>query len=171
MPINVVVEGIDALDKSAAVAAAARNYLRTGIGKAVRDFSMSAEAIAKDYASGPRSSSRLGVVSGRLHSSITSEVTQDGDDFEAKVGTNVEYAAMWEFGFHGTQQVDAHTRVVTQVFGRPVKGGSLIEKVRGFSRKVDNDARPFLKPAIDDALPQLEVDVGQVMESLDLGGE
>lgn len=61
------------------------------------------------------------VDTGRLRSSITSELGKDGDGLLAVVGTNVEYAARIEFGFHGTDSL---------------------------GREYDQEAQPFLLPAL-----------------------
>ena len=64
----------------------------------------------------------LGVVSGRLRASISVQTAQkSGNNYVAKIGTNVVYAAIHEFG------------------GRTGRG-------KGFMMK----PRPFMQPAIDD---------------------
>lgn len=59
----------------------------------------------------PVSEHRLGQVTSHLRDSVNpSEVRQDGDVLSFSVGTNVEYAAVHEFGFSGQVNVSAHRR-------------------------------------------------------------
>ncbi|MBX4215810.1 hypothetical protein KW797_02595 [Candidatus Parcubacteria bacterium] len=169
MPIDVRVEGLDEVVAAGQLAAISRKAFRRDVGVAVRDFALDAVARSKkDYLSGPRPE-RLGVVSGRLRSSITQDVKEEGEDLEASVGTNVVYGRGWELGFHGTVQVKAHLRVVSKVFGK-ASAQALISQVRAHTRQVDQDARPFLEPAMRDALPALEGGIRQAMEDLPLMG-
>lgn len=71
----------------------------------------------------------LGVVTGRLRSSIAAgEPEKDGDVYTEKVGTNVVYAAIHEFG------------------GRAGRNGSVLIP-----------SRPFLRPAIADSDNQQQI--------------
>lgn len=168
MPIDVRVEGLDALVQAGQLASVAKKAFRKGIGKAVNDFALSAVALAKkNYLSGPRPE-HLGVISGRLRSSITSDVRQEGDDYTASIGTNVKYARGWELGFTGTVNVKGHLRVVSKVFGKSVS--ATISSVRAYTRQVNQEARPFLEPALRDAMPKLEEDIAQAMQDLPLLG-
>lgn len=55
--------------------------------------------IQQNRLTGPRPQ-YLGVVTGRLRTSIATKPTEKrGDSYVAKIGTNVEYAAVHEFGF------------------------------------------------------------------------
>lgn len=51
-----------------------------------------------EYLSGPRPA-KLGVLTGRLRSSITHQVTGQGKDLVGEVGTNVIYGRVHEFGY------------------------------------------------------------------------
>lgn len=99
-------------------------------------------AIAKnDYLSGPRPG-KLGVKSGQLRVSVGPG--REGNIFRIsnntlQFGTNLKYAAAHEYGFKGTVSVPGHSR-----------GG---HPVRSHSRKVNLPARPFLRPALKDAIP------------------
>lgn len=102
------------------------------------------------------SSTRLHRRTGRLSRSIHTKgpILEAGaggsiSTAEAYVGTNVVYGAHWELGFHGNVSVRAHLRKITKAFGRNLKEPRLIV-VKPFSRKVDNDARPFLQPAMEE---------------------
>ena len=87
---------------------------------------------------------------GRLMNSLTREATQT----EARVGTNVVYAAVHHFGAakgsFGTfsQQVQPHERLVRQVFGRQLQQAKKV-RVRAHTRRAklpwgDIPARPFM---------------------------
>lgn len=169
MPTEVRIEGIGKLEDEGRLAARSVSVLQAGIFKAADLFGLDAVARAKkDYLSGPRPD-RLGVVTGRLRSSITKKTTEEDDGVVVQVGTNVRYAAAWEFGFDGVQQVDAHLRVVSKVFGRSVN--ATVTQVRAHSRKVNNKAKPFLQPAIDDAMPALDNRISNVLETLPFLGD
>lgn len=72
---------------------------------------------------------------GRLLNSIRYEFFREGSTQGIRVGSfNVPYAAVHEFGFHGTQSVRAHQR----------RGGN----VRAHSRVMNIRERAFLRPAI-----------------------
>lgn len=70
---------------------------------------------------------------------LLSSVASDSDRFSAVVGTNLIYAAIHQFG--GEQQVPAHQRTVTSVFGRKLPAPAT-QSVRAHSRTMP--ARPFL---------------------------
>jgi len=80
---------------------------------------------------------------GRLRNSITMKVEGDA----VKVGTNVEYAAIHQFGgrIDRTVLVRAHRRLVTQAFGRRLRRPRMTD-VRGHARRmrIEIPARPFL---------------------------
>jgi len=87
----------------------------------------------RQYLSGPRPG-KLDIVTRRLRDSIVSEVEVDkvligleysraggtqqrfsgSGNIVGRMGSNVQYAAYHEFGFHGTVNVKAHTRVTRQ---------------------------------------------------------
>ena len=116
-------------------------------------------AISKvDYLSGPRSSTKLGVVSGDLRRSIGSKAGKGGlyrlKGNTLEIGTNLPYGRAHEFGFSGTVQVAAHSREVKVVFGR--YRGFLRQNVQAHSRKMRIPPRPFLNPALKDAIPEAQ---------------
>jgi phage gpG-like protein len=65
---------------------------------------------ATKYLVGPRPQ-HIQSVSQRLKLGLTSAVTETPDAVIGNVGDNVKYAAYHEFGFHGTVNVRAHTRI------------------------------------------------------------
>lgn len=74
----------------------------------------------------------------QLLGSITSD---HGDDY-ATVGTNTEYAPVHQFGFAGMVFVPAHSRRITQAFGKKIPPQTV--QVTGHQRKMTVIARPFL---------------------------
>ncbi len=85
------------------------------------------------------------IVTGRLRSSITGQVS--GDGFSAVIGSNVEYAPRIEMGYHGPEGVKAHTRTIRQAFGRPIAPRDV--QVSAFTRNANAPAYPFLRPAVE----------------------
>ena len=90
---------------------------------------------------------------GRLRRSVHLEMDRQPSRIVGIVGTNVEYAAQFEYGFKGTETVRPFIRRQTMVFGRPC--APRIVEVRGFTRNVNRPARPFLAPALAAARPTL----------------
>ncbi|MEP0814518.1 MAG: hypothetical protein HRF49_07630 [bacterium] len=85
-----------------------------------------------------------GIVTGRLCNSIEPiPPRQSGDMWETGVRTNVEYAAVHEYGFSGTVQVRAHERKMNQAFGRPT--APFTQNVRSHSRKLNLKERRYLR--------------------------
>lgn len=154
----------------AAAAAAIGRGLRRGL-----EYTRS--IVQREYLQGPRPT-RLGERSTRLRQSITTGVTSTSDHVQGRIGTNVEYAAFHEFGFHGIQNVRAHTRVVgfkkppknlgklrgaihdsegrfvgykrtlSQVAARRPSAGAVMQHVSAHTRKVNYRGRPFIRPAL-----------------------
>ena len=109
----------------------------------------------------------LGVKSGRLRSSIVMfNSLQDRDGVSVRIGTNVEYARIHEYG--GVINKFARSEIFLRPrFVRGAKKGSF-KKItkknsrfgRGFTFNqyaVNIPARPFLRPAIDDESNQQRV--------------
>lgn len=118
-------------------------------------FELEARVKAK-YLRGPRPT-HLGVVTGRLLSSIAKGGPESRSRFESKpfsatyyVGTNVEYGAAWEFGF--SRKVGAGARGGPRYLSDRAFTGSALSTY--FSKHPPGvkqiAARPFLHPALDD---------------------
>lgn len=75
----------------------------------------------------------------RLRLSITSLATAAS----VEVGSNVVYARRHNQGFDGTDQIPAHRRVLTQVFGVKLAAPKTVS-VKAFSRKGNTPQRQFL---------------------------
>lgn len=91
---------------------------------------------------------RVHVITGTLRRSITAarpEANAEGG-WTGRVGTNVVYAAMEEFGFKGVQQVRSFVRSVKSrnVSERRKKIASGVAYVRAHSRNVNRTGHPYL---------------------------
>lgn len=85
---------------------------------------------------------------GDLANSIDFEIRETSKGPELLVGSfGVRYAAIHEFGFTGVQNVPAHTRNISQAFGRPIDPRAV--QVRPHVRQQNIPARPFIRPALD----------------------
>src|SRR3990167_6598654 len=94
------------------------------------------EWIMSNRLAGPRPI-YLGVVTGNLSSSITVGKTEKiAGCYEVKIGTNVVYAAIHEFGFKGPVDIKSYIRGAT--------------RVRAHTREMNMPARPFMRPGFED---------------------
>ena len=167
MPVSIQVDW-DKLKGSAEFIRKERERFHLGIIEDSERFKLRWIAQVLDkYLSGPRPE-RLGVVSNTLRSSISdgSQVTQEGNITTITVGTNVKYAPIHEFGFHGTVEVPAHKRVIDKVFGRSVDRHSV--SVKSHSRKMNIRKRPFLSPARKDVFPELVTSIEKRLREIKL---
>lgn len=123
--------------------------------------------VKTNYLRGPRPA-KLGVVTGRLLSSITRGGVDSRTRFESTpdksvyyVGTNVQYGAMWEYGFE--RKVGAGARGGP----RTIKSGPAL--ARYFAKHPPGTkevgARPFLHPALDDLKPMITEKLGLALKS------
>lgn len=81
-------------------------------------------------------------------------------------GSEVPYAAVHEYGFEGTVQVESHTRTMTQGFG-PASAYPQDVTVRPHPRRMDLPERPYLRPALDDTHDQMaEIAEEEVLNAL-----
>jgi len=105
------------------------------------------------YLRGPRPL-HLGVVTGRLSSSVTTHMEVTSDSVYGICGTNVGYGKLWELGF--TKKVGAGARGGP----RTLTGGA---RERYFAKHPPGvkqvAARPFLSPALDDIRPQAVTEI------------
>jgi phage gpG-like protein len=105
---------------------------------------------------------------GRLRRSIhASDVTVTETEVSGKVGTNVSYGRMWEYGYHGPVTVKQHIRMMVKAWGRPVKNPHQVS-VRQHQRQVNIEERSFLRSALKDLGPkftaQLQTDLQRAMK-------
>lgn len=93
------------------------------VGQAVEKTTYQVADRARENA--PKGTLRRANTTTSLARSITPEMTGPK---EGRVFTNIPYALINEFGFSGTQQVRAHTRTITQVFGRRIQPKDVLVK-------------------------------------------
>lgn len=142
-----------------------KERLTDEISKKLLEFGIRAQATSKkDYLSGPRPD-KLGVVTGRLRSSIALKFKKEENVSQIDLGSNVDYAPVHELGFTGTVSIRSFIRrirsrdVKQKQFSFKNKSGLktvMISKgtgtVRAHTRNVNIKARPFLMPAVKDHL-------------------
>ena len=116
----------------------------------------------------------LHVRTGTLRRSINQKVEDQGDSIVATVGTNVAYAHVHEYGFHGEVGVRAHVRrsarqmalarYRTNKFGERIEvlgsyrkagGGPGEIEVRAHTRMMDMPERSFLRSTLVEFRPRI----------------
>ena len=117
--------------------------------------------------SGPRGAPGiLGVVTGAARRSIADEAGVAGDTVYALFGSALEYVKAWEDGFHGDQEVRAHTRrrlgAVRAVSIAQATRGKVIKRarqsaaqrkaglinVKAHQRKANMEAKHFIRDTL-----------------------
>lgn len=101
----------------------------------------------------------LGVVSGLLRASINySKPEKDGDEWVERIGTNVIYARIHEFGgvIRPKNKKYLRFKVLSSMRFMSLRGNKRLRNPVGSYRwvatkKVTIPARPFMRPAIEDA--------------------
>lgn len=84
---------------------------------------------------------------GRLINSIRYELFSANGGAGVRIGSfGVPYAAVHEFGYQGPAHVRAHTRRMTQAFGRNVEPREI--SVGPHTRFLNIRKRPYLRPAV-----------------------
>ena len=135
---------VSIVEKSGATVAALRRAklaLFRETDKVLTEFGNRLVRTAKfKYLSGPRPA-HLGVKTNRLRSSIVARVQRLGKVTQLLFGTDVPYARIHEEGL----LIRAHTRIITQAFGRQLKSPVAVS-VRAFKMP----KRPFLSPSVED---------------------
>lgn len=94
----------------------------------------------------------LKVQTGRLRRSVNLKVTESATGVEARVGTNVEYARIHEFGFTGTVNVKEHMRKGKQAY-----------TVRAHTRRVNLPERSFLRSSLSDMRQDIDQRIARVV--------
>lgn len=133
--------------------------LDKGIAQIMGNFiKHNSEVVGKGVANLPRKfrtaaikfyGSVLGVRTGRLRQSFEEVSRQEGDgNWSIGLKSDVEYAAVHEFGFSGTVNVREHTRNITQAFGRPIE--PTVITVRAHDREMSVREKRFFRDPIAD---------------------
>lgn len=150
---------------------AARGEIRAGIGRIVLKLLVK---VKQDKLSGQV----LNAPTGNLRRKINRRIEDNGPDISGIVGTNVEYAAIHEFGFKGQMSVKQHLRqlrtaskFVLRKVGRSnigiyeKKPGKLtggIATVKAHTRNINLPERSFLRTALaelsNSGVIKLEID-------------
>lgn len=125
--------------KIATVPERLQNAIATGLQRGLLE---AARVTQMEFLSGPRPS-KLDAVTTRLRNSIVTEVTQTANTIIGREGTNVPYAAIHEFGFHGVVNVKAFTRVTDQSFAGAKTSDTYADSVRGTRKSIFNDKGEF----------------------------
>lgn len=88
---------------------------------------------------------RTGTLSRSIKGTVIDQPTQIVGNVTSRDKGNAQlaYAAFWEYGFSGSENVKAHIR-------KTASGG--LSNVRSYVRQVSVEARPFLKPTKDENL-------------------
>lgn len=122
--------------------------------------------VQQDVKSMKLSGQVLNVRTGTLRRSINQEVTEKPDGIFAIVGTNVEYAAIHEYGFSGNVNVKAHVRHLrkrghTTASGKFVKGKLTGETamVSAHTRHMEMPERSFLRSTLREWEPRIKDDL------------
>jgi len=100
----------------------------------------------------------LKVRTGNLRRSIDSEIFEQSGAVIGKVSTNVKYARVHEYGFHGTVTVKGHMRKVKQAWGKRL-ATPVVANVKAHSRNVNLPERSFLRSALADMRAAFIADV------------
>lgn len=119
---------------------------------------------AKEKLSGPVLKTRTG----RLRRSINTQFVESPTRLAVQVGTNVEYAAVHEYGFDGQQTVKAHLRTMSQAFGRQIAARKVA--VRAFQRHVHLPERSFLRSSLAELAPQIRAELAHDVQAALEGG-
>ena len=129
--------------------------ISTGIYDGVSRVMHKAEADSKsEYFTGRP---HLNVVTGRLKQSITNKVTRSGSKTIGQIGTNVVYGRIHELGFSGPVNVPAHSRRISQAFGRAIAPQTI--SIRAHTKMMKVPKRPFLEPALRGVVSNLDKDI------------
>jgi phage gpG-like protein len=94
----------------------------------------------------------LKVQTGRLRRSINYKIGETGTGIEARVGTNVEYARIHEFGFSGTVNVREHMRKAKKAY-----------TVKAHTRRVNLPERSFMRSSMKDMRQDIDQRIARVV--------
>lgn len=131
MAVTVFIRGLEKLACAAEEADRSRRLLHEAVKKQSEDFMNRVIRTAKtDYLSGG-GEDRLKVRTGRLRSSITGTVVEEGSDLTIQVGTDVPYAPIHEFGGQTGRANRVHIRA------RPFLGRSFADEKDGFVSRIE----------------------------------
>ncbi len=169
MAIEIKLQGGETLDRAAKVWSQSSARLHLDLLRASVLFGQDAVGISRnEYLTGPRPE-RLAVRTGSLRRSIASKVTESGPDVEVNIGSNLEYARAWELGrkpgsFPPVEALARWARLALGVKAEEARSVGFLIARRIFQR--GQEPRPFLAPAIHDALPGLEKGIATALKNV-----
>ena len=102
----------------------------------------------------------LNVRTGTLRRSVDQVVEEAGDKIVGRVSTNVSYGKKHEYGFSGTETIEAHLREIKKAWGRSITPRQVM--VREHTRTINLPERSFLRSALKDF-----AESGQITTELD----
>jgi hypothetical protein len=147
MPLKVEIQGLARMGGVGDEVSKAAGRVKEMLARATNNFANDAVArIKRDYLTGPRPQ-KLGVVTGRLRSSIRFAIDSDGKLIQVRFGTDVKYAEAHERGTAPYDIVPKKAQAL-RFMGRE---GKFVFRKR--VRHPGLKARPFLRPGVEDAVP------------------
>jgi len=125
---------------------ALRAIARAGVASTRRRFQTGSAPDGTPWKKGRKKTGQTLIVSSLLLRSVSDRPPEAN---AVEWGSNRQYAGVHQFGFNGTVQVSAFTRVVRKIFGRPTKA-PVVQSVRAHARKMDVPARSYLGVSNED---------------------
>ncbi len=108
----------------------------------------------------------LNTRTGTLRRSITPDVMESGTSITGQASTNVKYAARHEYGFHGSEGVREHLRLIKTAFGKNLKY-PVYQNVKPHSRQVNLPERSFMRSALAEMEPEIRAQFNDaIMEGI-----
>ena len=171
MPIKIKLIGADALEKVAKLSRENRENLMRDLVTESQRFGLNAVAIAKrDYLRGPRPQKVKS--EGLLKSRINTQTERKGDVIETHVGSDVIYARIQELG--GTTHPSVTERMRKFMWFMFYKTKDDKFKRMALTKKnrltVKIPERPYLRPAIKDAMPSFQENIAAMLGKLNFMG-
>ena len=168
MPIKIRLVNSEVLEKVGKLAIDQSETLLQDIVTESGEFGRDAVAIAKrDYLSGPRPA-KLGHKSGTLASRMTSKVTQDGQVVKTAIGNNLVYAPIHEFG--GRIRLTDKMRKFSWAMFFKTKDDKWKWMALAKKSFLKIPARPFLRPAVQDAMPDFRDNLRRILLKISFAG-
>jgi phage virion morphogenesis protein len=97
--------------------------------------------LSEDYEDWKKERSSGGIL--EFEGFLIASITQENNGKRVRVGSNLAYAATHQFGDSRTVNVRAHTRLIKEAFGKPLKFG-VYQSVGPRKLKRNIPARPYL---------------------------
>ena len=168
MPIKVKVINAEQLERIGQLIPQRREQLKNDLFNAARAFGLDAVARAKrDYLRGPKGQHVMST--GALKASITEQTTMSGEVITTRIGSNLIYAAIQEFG--GTTKPTVTDRMRKFAWAMFYTSGDEKWKRLALTRKnqlkIKIPERPYLRPALKDAMPTFSENISKILRRLE----